>query len=91
MEWGPGRRPYAVPVKDPFQGLAEILQQVRAVGHLGGRGCARRDGFREPLVPAPRPHLDRGMGGEPRRDRRRLAVQQDVHFAMRFLMDENVA
>jgi hypothetical protein len=59
------------------QHVRQILQQVKAVGHLTGPGRPKAGRFRIGLGPIPHEDLHPGMRLEPRGDRRGLSVGEE--------------
>ena len=77
--------------KEGFQGLAEVLDEVKAIDHLCGCRRAPANAVGVEVAPIATDHGDRRMLGEPSRDRRRRAIGQQVHDAVVREVDQDRA
>src|SRR5260221_8739644 len=77
--------------QQPIQRHPQVLQQVKAVGDLGGLGCPRSCalGNRPATVATDHLHRASSMDAEPIGKGGRLAVREEVEHAMRFEVHED--
>jgi len=80
-----------VPIQQPLEGLAQVLDAVEAVGDLdgGGRALPCAVGIRPASIPCD--DLDARMGREPGGEGRRRPVGQEIDRPMPLQVDEDGA
>ena len=74
-----------------FQGLAEVLDQMKPIDHLHRLGCPPANAVGIEVTPIAADDGDRRMLGQPGRHGRGRAVRQQVHDAMRLEIDQDGA
>jgi hypothetical protein len=77
--------------EDLGQRVRQILQQMKAVGHLAGRGSAQARGFRIRLRPIPHEDLNPRMRLQPMRDSSSLAIGEQSQGPPLFKIQEEGA
>jgi hypothetical protein len=77
--------------QDGLQGLAEVLDQMKAVNDLHGPGRAPANAVGIEVTPIAADHGDRRMRGKPGCDAGSRAIRQEVDDAMRQEIDQDGA
>jgi hypothetical protein len=77
--------------QEGFDGFAEILHEMKAIDDLHRVGCPLANAVRIQGTPIPTNHGDRGMLGQPGRERCDRTVRQEVDDAMRRQIDQDGA
>ena len=78
-------------LKQPFDGLAHILQQVPSIGDLSGIGCTFGGGLGVGRRTVAADQFDSGMSLEPRLDGGGVAVRQEIDDIIRLKVDDDGA
>src|SRR5713226_10206286 len=80
-----------LPGHEPLEGLAQVHQQMKAIGYLLHLGCSLPGAFgiRSPAIPAD--DLHSWMRGQPRGERFRRAVWQEVYPTASLQIDQDGA
>ena len=81
----------AVVEQEGFQGLAEVVDEMKAVDDLHRLGCPPANAIRIEVTAITTDDGDRRMLGQPGRDAGGRAVRQQVHDAMRRQIDQDGA
>ena len=77
--------------QEGFQGLAEVLDEMKAIDHLHRLGCPPANAVGIEVTAIATDDGDRRMLGQPGRDTGGRAVRQQVHDAMRREIDQDGA
>jgi hypothetical protein len=75
--------------QDGFQGLAEVMDEMKPIDHLHSIGQPAVAAVRIQVTPIAANHRHRGMLGQPGRHRCRGPVRQEVHHAMTHQIDQD--